>query len=268
MSENRRHFRLAEVFGPTIQGEGRNVGVPCHFIRFGGCDFRCSWCDTPHAVLPEEVAKLERVTEWDILHKIDVLSKEMSPTWVVITGGNPGLLNLNHLIDLLHVRSHSVMVETQGSTFREWYGKVDDLCFSPKPPSSGMPWSFTDFDRILDATIKAQTDWARVHDDTFLLPYLKVPVFTDEDLDFASEVHHKWPDLDFFISIGNDDPYLPTISNPHPEPRQEFDFPKTRDIILVHQKHWTEKVLKDQRFDDCRIFSQQHVLLWGNERGH
>ena len=28
----------------TIQGEGRHVGIPCHFIRFGGCDYRCGWC--------------------------------------------------------------------------------------------------------------------------------------------------------------------------------------------------------------------------------
>lgn len=39
---------VVELFGSTIQGEGVDQGVVTHFVRFGGCDFRCSWClETP-----------------------------------------------------------------------------------------------------------------------------------------------------------------------------------------------------------------------------
>ena len=45
-------IRVSEIFGPTVQGEGALIGKPTVFVRTGGCDFRCSWCDTLHAVLP------------------------------------------------------------------------------------------------------------------------------------------------------------------------------------------------------------------------
>src|SRR5262245_21811555 len=200
MSErSQRLFRIAEIFGPTIQGEGRNVGMPCHFVRFGGCDYRCVWCDTPHAVLPSEVHGLEKLSEWGILYALNLLDNpgdefSFSPNWIVLTGGNPALLNLDNLIDLLHKRQQRVMLETQGSVFREWFGKVDDLCFSPKPPSSEMEWSFEDFDRILVATLKVQAEWAEAEKrPEYPPPYLKIPIFTKQDLEFAAEVHSKWP---------------------------------------------------------------------------
>ena len=50
--ERVRTHPVIEVFGPTIQGEGAEAGLPTHFVRFGGCDYRCSWCDTMYAVDP------------------------------------------------------------------------------------------------------------------------------------------------------------------------------------------------------------------------
>ena len=43
-------IRVSEIFGPTIQGEGALIGQPTIFVRTGGCDYRCSWCGTMHAV--------------------------------------------------------------------------------------------------------------------------------------------------------------------------------------------------------------------------
>ena len=43
-------LRISEIFGPTIQGEGALIGKPTVFVRAGGCDYRCSWCDTLYAV--------------------------------------------------------------------------------------------------------------------------------------------------------------------------------------------------------------------------
>src|SRR6516162_11856022 len=102
-----KKFRVAEIFGPTIQGEGRHAGVPCHFIRFGGCDFRCSWCDTPFAVLPEEVSKLGQMSTIDIQSAVNRLDGDVN--WIVLSGGNPGLLDLDELVRKLHVADYMVM---------------------------------------------------------------------------------------------------------------------------------------------------------------
>jgi 7-carboxy-7-deazaguanine synthase len=248
-------FRVAEIFGPTIQGEGRNVGIPCHFVRFGGCDFRCSWCDTPHAVLPEMVRQLPKVDEYTIYRKVASLPSDAR--WVVFTGGNPALLSLSNLIDIFHKGHFKVMLETQGSVYRDWFSKIDDLCFSPKPPSAGNTTDLDNLERIFDRMVGAP------------YPYLKVPIFTDEDLDYAEDVVARFaPEFEVFLSIGNDDPALPTVANPWPTVTYE-DQRWTTAKVLDNFEMVLSKVL-DQRpkLQQCQIFPQQHVLLWGNERGH
>lgn len=261
-----KEFRVAEIFGPTIQGEGRNVGMPCCFIRFGGCDFRCSWCDTPHAVLPELVSQLPKMTRWEIIDKLNNLQGYSSPEWVVLTGGNPGLLDLDLLIDLLHIREQKVMVETQGSTYRQWYTKVDDLCISPKPPSAGNITDLGFLDRIL-GKMWVDLPEEKSREDTWMTNkvYFKVPIFSDEDLDYAYLVRTQFPQFEMFLSVGNNDPSLPTVSSPTGWEFPDLSF--TRKKVLDHFALILDKVLKDQRFDGCRIFPQQHVLVWGNERG-
>lgn len=254
-------WRIAEIFGPTIQGEGRLVGMPCHFVRFGGCDFRCSWCDTPHAVIPELVAQLPKMDEWGIISALNKLDEgdTISPNWVVLSGGNPALFNLRPLIHLLHTRSQKVILETQGSVYREWFTQVDDLCFSPKPPSSG---NVTDL-------VKLQEMIARLVIAGAPRPYLKIPVFSTDDLDYVEVTHKTFPDLELFISIGNDDPYLPTVSNPNPPPKPPHpEALMASEIVMENFRGMLYKVQERQSLADARIFPQQHVLLWGNERGH
>lgn len=247
--------------------------MPCHFVRFGGCDFRCTWCDTPHAVLPDLVAKLDRMSAYNIFYKVNTLGKRNDfIRWVVLTGGNPGLLDLELLIGIFHKAEYKVMVETQGSTYRRWYGLVDDLCFSPKPPSSGMAWSFTDFARILNRMHQDKMQKAVIRETPAPPPYLKVPIFSSDDLDFAEKVHAHWPDLELFLSIGNIDPTLPTVGFPDPSknPMDHYvGLKPTRDVVLDSFREWTEYVISERpSLQDCRIFPQQHTLIWGNERGH
>ena len=54
---------VVEIFGPTIQGEGAEAGVPTHFVRVGGCDYRCIWCDTMYAVDPDDRTSDVRAAE-------------------------------------------------------------------------------------------------------------------------------------------------------------------------------------------------------------
>src|SRR3954447_16775151 len=144
-----RTFPVIEIFGPTIQGEGAEAGLATHFLRVGGCDYRCSWCDTMYAVDPATVrATARHLTTAEIVDEIAALGG--APQWVTISGGNPALHHLGPVVDDLHAAGYRVSVETQGSRWRVWLATVDRLTISPKPPSSGMATAahaaqFTDF---------------------------------------------------------------------------------------------------------------------------
>src|SRR3954451_22196690 len=110
---------VVEIFGPTIQGEGAEAGVPTRFVRVGGCDFRCSWCDTMYAVDPEVVrATAEKLSSQEIVGR--VASLDGHPRWVTISGGNPALHNLDDVVSGLHAAGFRVSVETQGSRWASW----------------------------------------------------------------------------------------------------------------------------------------------------
>src|SRR3954454_18364888 len=88
-----RTFPVIEIFGPTIQGEGAEAGLPTHFVRLGGCDYRCSWCDTMYAVDPATVrATSERLEVAEIVERLGRLDGH--PEWVTLSGGNPALHHL------------------------------------------------------------------------------------------------------------------------------------------------------------------------------
>src|SRR5215217_20609 len=85
-----RLIPVIEVFGPTIQGEGAEAGLPTHFVRLGGCDFRCSWCDTMYAVDPATVrATARKLSAEEIVDEVDTLGG--AAEWVALSGGNPAL---------------------------------------------------------------------------------------------------------------------------------------------------------------------------------
>lgn len=78
-----RKHPVIEIFGPTIQGEGALIGAPTHFIRFGGCDYRCIWCDSMFAVKPEEVRENSEKLDYEqILTRI--ISLEGNPAWITL----------------------------------------------------------------------------------------------------------------------------------------------------------------------------------------
>lgn len=140
----RRTIAVSEIFGPTIQGEGALIGKPTVFVRTGGCDYRCSWCDTLYAVLPEHRAEWARMEPEAIFQQVRKLSGDR-PTMVTISGGNPAIQPLESLIELGHEHGYTFALETQGSLAKPWFAKLDYLTISPKPPSSGMD---TDWEKL------------------------------------------------------------------------------------------------------------------------
>jgi 7-carboxy-7-deazaguanine synthase len=83
-----RTFPVIEVFGPVLQGEGRMIGVQTHFVRFGYCDFRCSWCLGPNTLVLLADGYRKRIGEvvvGDMLVAFDETTGTLQPTIVTRT---------------------------------------------------------------------------------------------------------------------------------------------------------------------------------------
>jgi organic radical activating enzyme len=107
----------------TIQGEGFHTGKAAYFIRLGGCDVGCHWCD----VKESWDAELHPLTPADQIVK----NAEQYPSkTVVITGGEPLLYNLDYLTNQLQKRGIKTFIETSGAYLLS--GHWDWICLSPK----------------------------------------------------------------------------------------------------------------------------------------
>jgi len=110
----------------SIQGEGYFSGSPAFFLRIGGCDVGCHWCD----VKESWNADLHPPTSLDnILEEI----KKESVNTVVITGGEPLMWNLTPLTNRLKIEGYNVHLETSG--VYPLSGSFDWICLSPKKQS-------------------------------------------------------------------------------------------------------------------------------------
>ncbi|WP_170330269.1 7-carboxy-7-deazaguanine synthase QueE [Ruegeria arenilitoris] len=232
-------LRIAEIFGPTIQGEGALIGEPTVFVRTGGCDYRCSWCDSLHAVgtaYRHDWAAMDTDAVWD---QVRTLSGGR-PLTVSLSGGNPAIQDFAPLIARGRAEGYRFACETQGSIAKPWFGDLDTMVLSPKPPSSGETVDWNAF----AACIEAAQNGPKV--------VMKIVIFDEADYDWARAVADRYPALPLYLQPGNAevDPDLPV------DPQTLSD----RLLWLV------EKVTADGWFTP-RVLPQLHVLLWGNKRG-
>ncbi len=107
----------------SVQGEGHHTGTPVQFVRLGGCDVGCPWCDTKES-WDADVHPNYKVE--DILEEV----KMEQVRTVVLTGGEPTSHPLTLLTDALHAADISVHLETSGA--HPLSGSFDWLCLSPK----------------------------------------------------------------------------------------------------------------------------------------
>lgn len=255
-----KKFPVAEIFGPTIQGEGIDQGIPCHFIRLGGCDFSCEWCDTPHAVLAQNVRALPRMDEDEIVASVKALPG--FPSWVVVSGGNPALHDLAGLVARLQGEHYQVAVETQGTRYKHWLSVVDRLCVSPKPPSSGMKYTMDDLLSFLSHLTFSRLLSGKI--------FIKVVVFDQADYEYAKQVFRtvrRFAGANFevplYVSAGND--AGATVGNP--SRRDERTVEQVRNDLLDKARWLTNWVMVDPEMADVQVQAQYHVALWGNELG-
>lgn len=114
----------------TVQGEGYHTGKAAYFVRLGGCDVGCSWCDTRFSWNPH----LHKMTPADEIVGKVVASGADS---VVITGGEPLMWNLDYLCSELKRRGISTFIETSGAY--PLSGEWDWICLSPKKNMPPVP---------------------------------------------------------------------------------------------------------------------------------
>jgi organic radical activating enzyme len=117
-----RQLPLMEEFY-TIQGEGYNTGKAAYFIRIGGCDVGCHWCD----VKESWDAGIHPLTPANTI--IEHVLESKTPA-VVVTGGEPLIYNLDHLTASLKERNIQTFIETSGAY--PLSGDWDWICLSPK----------------------------------------------------------------------------------------------------------------------------------------
>lgn len=227
-----RAYPIIEIFGPVIQGEGAMIGRQTHFVRLGGCDYRCSWCDTLYAVLPDEVRRHSQPLNTEaIVEKLQ--ARGASTPWVTLSGGNPALHQLGPLVTALHAAGYRIAVETQGTLYRDWLEACDLVTISPKPPSSGMKPDLDALDRFIS------------------LPEanLKVVVFDEADFAFARDIHQRYPSTPFFLQVGN------AVGS------------DSTATLLAKLEWLTQMTLADPAMSEAVVLPQLHVLLYGNRRG-
>jgi len=136
----------------TIQGEGFHAGKAAWFIRLGGCDVGCNWCDSRFSWNPD----LHPLVDTDIIIEHAVNSGIKS---VVVTGGEPLMWNLDYLCSRLKESGISTFIETSGAY--DLSGNWDWICLSPKkkmPPVGNICSNADELKVIIEN--KVDFEWA------------------------------------------------------------------------------------------------------------
>jgi 7-carboxy-7-deazaguanine synthase len=123
----------------SIQGEGHNTGKAAYFLRIGGCDVGCSWCD---------VKESWDADIWPLTSTDKIISNILNcpAKAVVVTGGEPLQYNLNYLCKKLKENNIMTFLETSGS--QDLSGEWDWICLSPKKNSYPLQYLYTKTDEL------------------------------------------------------------------------------------------------------------------------
>lgn len=182
----------------TLQGEGYHTGKAAYFIRIGGCDVGCSWCDSRFSWNPH-IHPMVSVDE--IIEKV----MKSGTNSVVVTGGEPLMWNLDYLCNQLKNNNINTFIETSGAY--KLSGKWDWICLSPKknmPPvndicavadelkviiqdSNDFDWAEKYRKMVnLDCRLFLQPEWSRFND---IIPEIVTYIKMNPDWRISLQVH-------------------------------------------------------------------------------
>ncbi|URM86450.1 QueE-like preQ0 pathway protein [Mycobacterium phage Hilltopfarm] len=140
MTDDAMVLPVSEVFGPTIQGEGPHQGRAVQFVRLGGCNLSCDWCDTPYTW---DGSRFNLREENPLTTVADVLARVIPWLTVVISGGEPLIHQAKpawqELLHGLHQQNCRIHVETNGTINPNDVTRryVEHYSVSPKLPHAG-----------------------------------------------------------------------------------------------------------------------------------
>src|SRR5258705_8210303 len=133
---------ITEIF-KSIQGEGTRAGVPCIFVRFTGCNLRCTWCDTAYAFHGGQKVSVDEVME-----RVESLNRRPDRnaggvSLVELTGGEPLLQEeIYPLAERLLTAGYTVMIETSGERVIGRLPEEGSKIVDWKGPGPGEPGKF------------------------------------------------------------------------------------------------------------------------------
>jgi len=136
----------------TIQGEGFHAGKPAYFIRIGGCDVGCHWCD----VKESWDASLHPLTAVDLIVENAIKYPAKA---VVITGGEPSIYNLDYITKQFKTKGIETFIETSGAYLLK--GDLDWVCLSPKKTNPPLIVNYSKANELkIIIHSKNDFDWA------------------------------------------------------------------------------------------------------------
>ena len=133
-----RALPLMEAFY-SLQGEGHNTGQAAYFVRIGGCDVGCHWCDVKEAW---NAGIFSPVQTDQIIQRAAAFPAKA----IVVTGGEPLMYNLDYLCEGLKKLEIRCFLETSGS--HPLSGSWDWICLSPKKDCQPEPAVFSKADEL------------------------------------------------------------------------------------------------------------------------
>lgn len=149
-----KSFPVMEHFY-SVQGEGKYTGTPAYFIRFGGCDVGCVWCDVKESW---DADKHPKLSIEDLVGHVLASGTEL----VVLTGGEPAMYDLSGLCDALKAEGKRVHIETSGVYTIK--GSFDWITFSPKKFKQPLEENYPLADELKIIVFnKSDLSWAEEH---------------------------------------------------------------------------------------------------------
>ena len=139
----------------TIQGEGKYSGTAAYFIRLGGCDVGCVWCDVKESWEADKHPhmSIDELVELTMNHPGEL---------VVITGGEPAMYDLTPLVEALQAKDKYVAIETSGA--HNLVGDVNWYTFSPKKFKAPVEEAFSKANELKVVIFnKSDFQWAKDH---------------------------------------------------------------------------------------------------------